>query len=151
MNAKRLVLACVAVFAVMFFYDWLFHEVLLKSLYIATANLWRPPAEMQAHFAWLALGQVALSVMFCVVYATRARATDRAGAGVAYGLLIALLLSAPGFITHAVQPMPLRLIAFWAAGRIVQLMIAGAILGAIYRPTTAVATTLTQQAPAAAS
>ena len=68
MNTKRFVLANIAVFVFIFIYEWLFHDVCLGDIDRNTASLWRPEAEMQAHFIWLVLGQLVISVMFCFIF-----------------------------------------------------------------------------------
>jgi hypothetical protein len=149
MNAKRLVLACFSVFLLVFAYDFLLHSIILKTDYVVTGFLWRSPEQMQSYFGSLLFGQVQLSVAFCLIYAflSDARASvcealpvGRGGPaaplrrGVIYGLLAGLLLCGPNFITFAVQPFPLDLIVKWTLGRLIQMSLAGLLLGAIYRP-----------------
>jgi len=134
MNIKRLVLACVAVFICIFACDFVLHGILLKSTYMNTAPLWRTESEMKEHFGWLLLGQLLLSVMFCVIYAVRCGERMGPGPGAGYGLLVALLLGSECLITYAVQPLPKRIPAAWFLGGVVELTIAGAVLGTIYRP-----------------
>jgi hypothetical protein len=38
-------------------------------------------------------------------------------------------------VSYAVQPLPLGMIGSWFVGGVIEMIIAGAILGAIYRPT----------------
>ena len=147
MNTKRLVLSCIAVFLCIFACNFVLHGILLKDAYANTAELWRTESEMNGHFGWLLLGQLLQSVMFCVIYALRCAERTGVGPGAGYGLLVALLLGSGSFITYAVQPIPMRIPAAWFLGGIVELTIAGAILGGIYRP--AKLTTYTAQ-PAAA-
>jgi hypothetical protein len=134
MNAKRLILACLAVFIFIFGYEWVFHGRILKGTYLQTGWLWRSESEMMERFGWLAGGQLLLSVIFCLIYALSERSRVGVAQGIGYGLLMGLLLTAPTLITYTVQPMPLNLIGAWIAGGIIKLTVAGAILGAIYRP-----------------
>ena len=145
MNAKRLTLAAIAVFAFVFVFDWVLHGMILKNTYIQTASLWRSESEMGQHFGWLVLGQLLLSMMFCLIYALRPGLHDGVGPGIGYGLMVGLLLTGPTLISYAVQPLPLNLIGSWILGGIIQLMIAGALLGAIYRPKPATALPSGQQ------
>ena len=147
MNAKRLLLGCVAVFVFVFCYDWVFHDVLLKESYVKTASLWRPEAEMKAHFGWLVAGELLISIMFCVIYSLRGGPRFGVAQGVGYGVFVSLLLAGLDFITYTVQPLPLSLAGAWVVGRVIQLIGAGAILGAIYRPMSQTPST-TQTAPA---
>lgn len=133
MNVKRFVLACVAVFVFIFLFEWGFHGVLLKSAYAQTASMWRPEAEMGQHFGWLFFGQFVIAFTFCLIYTRSEAAKQGVGFAIGYGLVIALMRSGNDFITYAVQPLPLSLIGSWVVGSIVEGIIAGALLGAIYR------------------
>src|SRR5882762_2379651 len=111
MNIKRLILACIVVFVFVYGYEWVFHGFLLKDAYAKTASLWRPESEMMGYMGWLALGQFLRAVVFCLLYAIRPG--THVGAGIGYGLMIALLLIGTDFIIYAVQPLPLSLIGSW--------------------------------------
>jgi hypothetical protein len=148
MNKNRLVLACIAVFVFVFGYEWVFHGILLKDAYAKTANLWRPDPEMQGYFGWLLLGQFILAVTFCLIYAVRSGSHYHLGTGVGYGFLIGLMRAGLGCITYAVQPVPGSLIGSWFVGGLIEVMLAGAILGAIYRPAVQAPMTSSQAAPA---
>ena len=132
MNVKRFVLACLAVFVFVMLFGWVFHDVLLKDTYAQTANMWRTKAEMGQYFVWLVLGQFVQVVAFCVIY-TRSESHKRSVAfGAGYGIAVGVLKAGGSLVIHAVQPLPMSLIGAWIVGDIVQIAIAGAILGAIY-------------------
>jgi hypothetical protein len=95
---------------------------------------------MKNMFGWLLLGQLLLSVMFCVIYAFRRSTTSCAGQGSAYGFFVGLILASVTLITYAVQPIPPGIIGAWIIGDLLKLVIAGAILGAIYQPLSTSAT-----------
>ena len=140
MNTKRVGLACLVVFILCFGFDFVLHGILLKNAYAQTAQLWRSEAEMKNLFGWLLLGQLLLSVMFCVIYAFRRSTTSCAGQGSAYGFFVGLILASITLITYAVQPIPPNIIGAWIIGDLLKLIIAGAILGAIYQPLSTSAT-----------
>lgn len=136
MNAKRLTLACLSVFMFGFVYDFVLHTIILKTDYVVTGYLWRPQDEMGSYFGSLLFGQVELSIAFCLIYGFLADARSSSRRGLIYGFLGGLLLCGPNFITFAVQPFPLDLIAKWTLGRLIQMSVAGLLLGSIYRPVT---------------
>lgn len=70
MNIKRLSLSCGAVFLVVFAYDFVLHNIILKTDYVVTGYLWRPPEDMPKYFGSLLFGQLLLSIAFCAIYAT---------------------------------------------------------------------------------
>ena len=53
MNTKRLILAIVVAFVVLWVTDFLIHGVWMTSDYRATQQLWRTDAEMQSHMGWM--------------------------------------------------------------------------------------------------
>jgi hypothetical protein len=132
MNVKRFVLACLAVFVFVFLFSWVFHGVLLKNTYAQTASMWRTESEMSQHFGWLVFGQLIQAIAFCLIY-TRSESHKRSVAfGAGYGIAVGILKGGGSLIIHAVQPLPMSLIGAWIVGDIIQVAIAGAILGAIY-------------------
>lgn len=132
MNFKRLLLAIVTVFAVLFASDWLIHGVLLKNAYQATAALWRPEAQMAQFCLWMFGGQLLLSAGFCVIYTFGHQARGMME-GVRFGALVALVLWSRDFVMYAVQPIPLYLIFYWMIGILVQLILAGIVVSLIYK------------------
>ena len=148
MNTKRFVIACVVVFLFVFLYDWGLHGVVLKNAYMDSAQLWRDKDGFNSHFPVLLLGQLLVSVMFCVIYALR-RGTDAGpGQGAGYGFLVGLLLASGPLVAFATQPLPSKVVGGWIVGGIILWIIAGAILGAIYRPPSTTTVSSAQPAPA---
>ena len=148
MNMKRLILACVFVFVFLFLFEWGLHGGVLRNAYKESAQLWRSDADMGRHFGLIIRGQVVLSVMFCLIYALR-RGTDAGPAqGAGYGLLVGILLATGPLIAFATQPLPSRIVGAWIVGAIIEFVIAGAILGAIYRPRSTPTVGSAQPAPA---
>jgi hypothetical protein len=89
---------------------------------------------MGSYFGSLLFGQIELSLAFCLIYAFLSDTRASIRRGLIYGLLAGLLLCGPNFITFAVQPFPLDLIVKWTIGRLIQMLLAGLLLGSIYRP-----------------
>ena len=61
----------------------------------------------------------------------RSGRTTGAGAGARYGILVALLGFGANLIQFAVHPLTTRVLGFWGIGGLIELAIAGAIIGAI--------------------
>ena len=132
MNVKRFISASIAVFLFIFFYDWVFHGIYLRDLYMQTQNIWRPETEMTQYFGWVVGGQALLSVIFCAIFL---KGYENRGIfeGVRYGFLIALLMTGPMLIMYAVQPIPIELLCNWVVGELIQYTVAGGLLAAIYK------------------
>jgi hypothetical protein len=133
MNTKRLLLAFLASFVFIFFFEWMLHGVLLKDIYAQSQSLWRPPEEMMSKFHWLIMGQGILALMFTIIYAQGFSGSGVIG-GVQLGIFLAILFVGMDLVTFAVQPLPGKLIAAWMIGGVIECALAGAIIGAIYRP-----------------
>jgi hypothetical protein len=97
--------------------------------------LWRPEADLNAHFLFLILGQAVIAFFLTSIFA-RYIAPENAVSGASLGIMIALLIIGGQLITYAVQPLTPKILCFWIAGTLAELGIAGAIVGAIYRPQT---------------
>jgi len=134
MNWKKLFFAFIAAFIFIFFFGWFFHEVVLKDVYTQVpSNLMRTPDEFRAHFGWLVAGQLIFAFIFALIFVS-GFAAGGVGAGVRLGIMLAILGTGAHLITYAVQPFPGNLIMYWSIGAIIEMAIAGAIVGATYKP-----------------
>jgi hypothetical protein len=61
-------------------------------------------------------------------------ATGGAGAGATLGILVGLVYAGPHLISFAIQPLTVKILSDWIVGAVIQFIIAGAIVGAIYKP-----------------
>ena len=133
---KRFLLAFIAAYIFIFVWGWLLNGVLLKDVYAETPNLWRPQSEMMSLFHWIILGQALVVFSFVMIYAS-----GFAGGGVIAGIRLGLLLEIAaigmrlGF--YAVQPMPGKLIFYGSISGIIEMVIVGAMVGAIYKSASA--------------
>jgi hypothetical protein len=50
------------------------------------------------------------------------------------GILVALVYAGPHLVTFAVQPITIKILCGWIVGTSIQFAVAGAIIGAIYKP-----------------
>ena len=133
---KRFILAFIAAYIFLFVWGWLVNGVLLKDIYAETPNLWRSQSEMASLFHWIIIGQALIVFSFVMIYAI-----GFAGGGVIAGIRLGLLLEIAaigmrlGF--YAVQPIPGRLILYGSIGGLIEMVIVGAMVGAIYKPASA--------------
>ena len=133
---KRFILAFIAAYIFIFFWVWLLNGVFLKGVYAQTPNLWRTQSEMMSLFHWIIIGQAMVVFSFVVIYAS-----GFAGGGVIAGVRLGLLLEIAaigmplGF--YAVQPIPGKLILYGSIGGLIEMVIVGAMVGAICKPASA--------------
>jgi hypothetical protein len=130
---KRFILAFIAAYIFIFVWGWLLNGVVLKDVYAETPNLWRSQTDMMSLFHWIIIGQALVVFAFVMIYAS-----GFAGGGVVAGIRLGLLLEIAaigmrlGF--YAVQPIPGKLILYGSIGGIIEMIIVGAMVGAIYKP-----------------
>jgi hypothetical protein len=125
---KRFFLAFIAAYVFLFLWGWLLNGVFLKDVYAQTPNLWRPQGEMISLFHWIIIGQAFIVFSFVMIYAS-----GFAGGGVIAGMLeIAAMGMRLGF--YAVQPIPGKLILYGSISGLIEMIVVGAMVGAIYKP-----------------
>jgi hypothetical protein len=133
MNWKKFFFAFVAAFIFLFAFGFLWYATLMHGAHREVTTLLRPEAELGSYFGWLALGQFVMAFFFTLL-CTRYVPSGRAGAGALLGLLVGLVYAGPHLISFAVQPLTFKILCGWIAGAIIQFTVAGAIVGAIYKP-----------------
>ena len=124
---KKIAIGSVAVFAAWFVLDALIHGYLLMDKYKETASLWRPEAEMKQWIMWLvnAIAAICLVTIYAMFFKDK-----NIKNGVLYGLLIGIAWGAGmGFGTYAYTPIPYILAQAWFWATVVELTVAGAIMG----------------------
>lgn len=136
---KRFIFAFIAAYIFVFFWGWLLNGVLLKDVYAQTQNLWRPQSETMSLFHWIILGQALLVLAFVMIYAS-----GFAGGGVIAGIRLGIMLEIAAIgmrlVMYAVQPFPGKLIVYGSVSGLIEMIVTGAIVGAIYKPRTTATT-----------
>jgi len=133
MNWKKFFFAFIAAFVFLFVFGFLWYATLMNGAHREVPTLLRSETDSKSYFGWLALGQFVMAFFFtllCVRYVP----SGRAGAGALLGLLVGLVYAGPHLISFAVQPLTFKILCGWIAGAVIQFTIAGAIVGAIYKP-----------------
>ena len=135
---KRFSLAFLAAFVFIFLWGWLYNGVFLKDVYAQTQSLWRPQNETMNLFHWIIIGQAILVLAFVMIYAS-GFAGGGVAAGIRLGIMLEILAIGARMMMYAVQPLPAKLIVYWSVGGLIEMIVTGAIVGAIYKPTTSAA------------
>ena len=136
MNKCRWVVASIVVAVVTTLLEFAFHGILLKDAYQATAAIWRPQAEMMRlmPLGWL----TTLFISFILVYIYHRGYEGRGKPvveGVRFGFWIGLFMGVPASVwTYIMVPMPANLALSWFFISMVDFLVAGLIIGLIYRP-----------------
>jgi hypothetical protein len=137
MNPKKLFIAFIAAFVFIFLFEFVLHAKLLHSAYMVVAGLWRPEADFNRLFPYLVLGQAIMAFFFTMIYARGFAGSGIAG-GVSLGIMVGFFLLGLSLISFVVQPLTRTILLGWCVGGLVEFAIVGAIVGAIYKPSTTV-------------
>jgi hypothetical protein len=129
MISLRSLLATVVIFVAWSVMDFVIHQFILSSAYAATADMWRPMAEMKLAL----MHAVVFFKTFVFVYIfSRFFADKGIGAGFVYGILFGLATGfSMGYGTFAVQPLPHDIALTWFIGTTAEGGVAGLLVGAI--------------------
>jgi hypothetical protein len=132
MNIKRLVLAFFAAFIFIVCWGWFYNGLLLRGATSDVRYLFRPLEETMGLFHWVIIGQAILALSFVMIYAS-GFARGGVGAGIKLGIMLEFLAIGARLMIYAVQPFPARLLLLWTVGGFVEMILTGAIVGAICR------------------
>ena len=123
MNKKWIISGLVSAVLV-FFTDFLIHGVWLKDLYMSTASLWRPEADMKSLMPVMMTAQLLSGVFFSVVFAHGYKGKGPME-GARFGLLMGGFMASGNLMMHAVAPYTTQLTMSWIVGGFVQAVIVG--------------------------
>ena len=137
MNWKQFFIAFVVMFVFLFGFGFVWYGKLMHSAHMEVPALWRTEADFSNYFMWLVLGHVVMAFFFTMLYARHGAGS--VGSGVCLGFLVALVYCGNNLITYAVQPLTTKILGGWILGDILMFTIAGALLGAIYKPSASAA------------
>ncbi len=135
MDKKNLVICGLAVFVVRQVLDYLIHGVILAGAYEATFDLWRPDAEMASLMPAMFAGGLFWSFVFAYIFSW-ARRGPGLMEGVRFGCIIGLFVTVPILGNYVVMPIPGSLALSWFAFGMIQVVICGAVLSLVFRPST---------------
>jgi hypothetical protein len=133
MNWKKFFIAFIAAFVFLFVFGFLWYGTLMAGAHREVPTLLRPEADFKSYFGWLILGHVVMAFFFTMLCA-RFAPGGGAGASATLGTLVGLVYAGPHLISFAVQPLTTKILSGWIIGAVIQFAVAGAIIGAIYKP-----------------
>lgn len=131
MNIKRWIWASLAAFATLMILDHPLHNMILAPYYSAMQQLWRP--NMMSLMWLMLLSYLLMSFLFAFIYA---KGYEGKGLmeGLRFGLIVGCFYQIPHIISqYVVYPIPLGLTIGWVAGGIVEFLVCGLVVGAIYK------------------
>jgi hypothetical protein len=133
MNWKKFFIAFIAAFVFIFLFGFIWFGNLMHGIHNEVPALWRPETDFHTYFPWLIFGHVVMA-FFLTMLCARYSPAGGAGGGARLGVVVALVYVGNDFITYAVQPLTTKILCGWVGGGLIMFAVAGAIIGAIYKP-----------------
>jgi hypothetical protein len=135
MDMKKTLGAIVAAFVVYAASGYLIHEVLLKSAYIDSANVWRPDDAIQHRMWIMLLSEFIFAVGAVLVYVRGVEKKSWVGQGIRFGILLSLVAPIPGFMmSYVTLPVSHKLALHWILLGIAQAILVALVIAAICQP-----------------
>jgi len=134
MNWKQFFIAAIVGFVALFALDYFIHEVLLGGAYEPLmGTVFRTQEDMFSKMWAMILGQIVFMLMFVWIYTFGVRGKG-VMEGLRYGLYIGLMFSViAGAGTWATTPISGWLAWMWIIFGLIETIILGLIVGAIYK------------------
>lgn len=127
---KQTLWSVIAIFLSWSVLDFLIHSVMLQSTYQATAALWRPETEMK--MALMSAVTLVFSISFVMIYSYLI-SPKTVASGIKYGLILGVATgTSMGFGSYCYMPIPVGLAFSWFFATLLELSLAGAIVGLIF-------------------
>ena len=134
MNKKNLLISGIVVFVVHQVLDFITHELLMGAAYEATAQAWRPEAEMMSMLWIVVVVSLLWSFIFVYIFDWTYKGQGIME-GVKYGFCIGLFVVTPmAYNTYAMMPVPYSMALSWFGYGMVKMMICGAVLSMVHKP-----------------
>jgi len=128
---KQIVWSSLAILITWLSFDLLLHRLLLKSIYDASANFWRPMDKLNIPLIYFVM--FVLVGTFVLIYGFLIEQKSLT-VGIKFGALFGLALSiSAGFGTYIHMPIPLRLAWAWFLGGLIKAILAGVIVGLLIK------------------
>jgi hypothetical protein len=134
MTPLRTLIAIMCMFFAIWVTDFVTHQVLLVSDYVASMSLWRTETEMLPRMPWLLAGQLISAITLTLLYIRGFAHRRSLNEAVLFGLLTGLLTQSVTPAFYAIQPLPGELCIKWFVLGTAQGVILGLVLYAVCRP-----------------
>ncbi|MEO6847822.1 MAG: hypothetical protein ABI443_09645 [Chthoniobacterales bacterium] len=134
MNPKRLILAIIAVFIVVFATNYVIHGIWLMADYHATSSLWRTTEEMTRKLPWMFASEFLFSAVFVMLYAKGFADKRCITCAIMYGVFMGFFLESKDIITYVVTPLPSALAIKWIAAGLGQTILMAIVVFFVYKP-----------------
>ena len=132
MNWKRFFVASAAVYVVIQAIDFVANTVFMKSANESIRGLWR--TDLSSRMWWMYVFGVLVALMFTYIF-VKGREGKGLAEGVRFGIIIWLFMTLPMNVSMWVMlPIGWPIILRWILFGLLEMLIAGILVAAIYKP-----------------
>jgi len=132
MNCKRFFVASIVIFVVLEAMEYVINNYLMVASYEALKAIWRP--DMMEKMWIFHPVMLLVSLLFTYIF-IKGRENKGLMEGVRYGIIIWLFTSVPYSLSYYVTiPIPFTLVVKWVAIGLAEMLVAGLLAAAIYKP-----------------
>ena len=128
---KKTIFGFIAVAIFVGVFEWIVHGNMLSNMYMATADAWRPYAEMDKYCQWGFLAMLIFSFMFVRIFECNYE-NKGLGEGYRYGLLVGLLMSGPVIGSYTYLPIPMIIVFAWVLTIIIKCIVSGLLVAKVF-------------------
>lgn len=137
-DCKKVAISAVAAIVGLWAMQFVLHEGILKATYAKAhyAGLWNPQSAMMSRMPVMLIAFVLFGFAFARIYAQGYEAEKTAlFQGLKFGFWAGILAFVfPALIEYMVYPVSCKLAGAWAVGGLIESVILGAIVSAVYKP-----------------
>lgn len=132
MNTVRYIIAAIVFFVFMFIYESFVHGSLLMNLYQETPSIWRDFNQMKEYMPYN-IAIMALLALWITFIFTRFYREGGWRNGLTFGFYIGVLAGIQAAGAYFYLPISMTLALLWFVTYLVESLVGGFIIGAIYR------------------
>ncbi len=128
---NKTIWSVIVVFILWSILDFLIHSVMLQSTYQETSHLWRPMDEMKMPL--MSFVTLIFSICFVCIYSYLIEPKSLQS-GIKYGVIFGIATgTSMGFGSYCYMPIPLSLAFSWFFASVVELSLAGLVIGLVIK------------------
>lgn len=126
----RFLMALLAAFVFIFGFDFVFHGIYMKDAwYDPYEQFWRKPEDVPMQ--WMIVSQFLMALAVGVTLLLSGK--QGIAAGLTAGACVAIPFASLYLVFYAVQPFPGGMVVSWILGAAGECLLAGGLIGAIYK------------------
>jgi hypothetical protein len=130
MHKTKLFISYLAIFTLVFLFDFTLHGIILKSIYAQTPQIWRPESSMQNYIPWSIFCQ-ALTCLIITIFYFQKHENKGWTEGLKFGAIVGLVVGVTNASFYAYMPISFILATAWFLGSTIEFSLVSILLSLI--------------------